>query len=83
MSEHDVSAASEAGAAKPAASGKPSLFDRLRALFGIGEASIDLREELLLQDQEHEQRRADDRDGDGARGEQRDAKSEAHASRIT
>jgi CBS domain containing-hemolysin-like protein len=48
MSEHDVSAASEAGAAKPAASGKPSLFDRLRALFGIGGASIrdDLEEAL-------------------------------------
>jgi CBS domain containing-hemolysin-like protein len=48
MSEHDVSALSEAGATKPAASGKPSLFDRLRALFGIGGASIrdDLEEAL-------------------------------------
>jgi CBS domain containing-hemolysin-like protein len=48
MSEHDVAAASEAGAGKPASGGKPSLFDRLRALFGIGGASIrdDLEEAL-------------------------------------
>ena len=48
MSEHDVSAASEAGAAKSASGGKPSLFDRLRALFGIAEASIrdDIEEAL-------------------------------------
>jgi CBS domain containing-hemolysin-like protein len=48
MSEHDVSAASEAGAAKSASGGKPSLVDRLRALFGIAEASIrdDIEEAL-------------------------------------
>jgi hypothetical protein len=48
MSEHDVSAASDAGAGKAASGGKPSLFDRLRALFGIGGASIrDDIEEVL------------------------------------
>src|SRR5208283_1976634 len=48
MSEHDVSAASDAGAGKAASGGKPSLFDRLRALFGIGGASIrdDIKEVL-------------------------------------
>jgi CBS domain containing-hemolysin-like protein len=48
MSDHDVSAASEAGAGKQSSGGKPSLFDRLRALFGIGGASIrdDLEEAL-------------------------------------
>ncbi|HUB65259.1 MAG TPA: hemolysin family protein [Methylocella sp.] len=40
MSEHDVPTAAETAAGKPAAGGKPSLFDRLRALFGIGGASI-------------------------------------------
>ena len=48
MSEHDVSAASDAGAGKAASGGKLSLFDRLRALFGIGAASIrDDIEEVL------------------------------------
>ena len=48
MSEHDISGASDAGAGKPASGGKPSLFDRLRALFGIGGASIrDDIEEVL------------------------------------
>jgi CBS domain containing-hemolysin-like protein len=40
MSERDIPATSEAGSDKPVASGKPSLFDRLRALFGLGGASI-------------------------------------------
>jgi CBS domain containing-hemolysin-like protein len=48
MSEHDVSAPGDAGSGKPASGGKPSLFDRLRALFGIGGASIrDDIEEVL------------------------------------
>lgn len=48
MSEHDVSAVSDAGAGKAASGGKPGLFDRLRALFGIGGASIrDDIEEVL------------------------------------
>jgi CBS domain containing-hemolysin-like protein len=38
MSEHDSPAMSEAG--KPGSCGKPSLFDRLRALFGLGGVSI-------------------------------------------
>lgn len=38
MSEHDSPAMSEAG--KPGSGGKPSLFDRLRSLFGLGGASI-------------------------------------------
>jgi CBS domain containing-hemolysin-like protein len=48
MSEHDVSSASDPGAGKPASGGKASLFDRLRALFGIGGDSIrDDIEEVL------------------------------------
>lgn len=48
MSERDIPAASEAGFDKPIAGGKPSLFDRLRALFGLGGASIrdDIQEAL-------------------------------------
>ena len=48
MSDHHVSAAGEAANGKPASGGKPSLFDRLRSLFGIGGASIrdDLEEAL-------------------------------------
>ena len=38
MSEHDSPATSEAG--RPVSVAKPSLFDRLRALFGLGGASI-------------------------------------------
>jgi CBS domain containing-hemolysin-like protein len=46
MSEHDSPAISEAG--KPGSGGKPSLFDRLRALFGLGGVSIreDIEEAL-------------------------------------
>src|SRR5664279_1572943 len=48
MSDHHISAAGEAANGKPASGGKASLFDRLRALFGIGGASIrdDLEEAL-------------------------------------
>ncbi len=49
MSEHDIAAASEAESGKPGPGGKPpSLIDRLRALFGLGGASIrdDLEEAL-------------------------------------
>jgi CBS domain containing-hemolysin-like protein len=48
MSDHDLSAVGEAGNGRPAPGGKPSLFDRLRSLFGIGGASIrdDLEEAL-------------------------------------
>src|SRR5579885_626058 len=38
MSDQSGPAASEAG--KPSTAGKPSLFDRLRSLFGLGGASI-------------------------------------------
>jgi CBS domain containing-hemolysin-like protein len=46
MSEHDSLATSESG--KPAPSGKPSLLDRLRSLFGLGGASLrsDIEEAL-------------------------------------
>jgi CBS domain containing-hemolysin-like protein len=40
MSERDSPAASEIGADKPVSGAKPSLFDRLRSLFGLGGASI-------------------------------------------
>ncbi len=48
MSEHDIAAASEAGVRSRSTGGKPSLFDRLRALFGLGGASIrdDIEEAL-------------------------------------
>jgi CBS domain containing-hemolysin-like protein len=48
MSDHDLSTVGEAGNGRPAPGGKPSLFDRLRSLFGIGGASIrdDLEEAL-------------------------------------
>ncbi len=48
MSDHDLSAATEAANGKPASGVKPSLFDRLRSLFGLGSASIrdDLEEAL-------------------------------------
>ncbi|MDQ6702698.1 MAG: hemolysin family protein [Pseudomonadota bacterium] len=40
MTEHDILAASEAGSGTQVSGGKPSLFDRLRGLFGLGGASI-------------------------------------------
>lgn len=48
MSEHDDLGLGDPGAGKAAFGGKPNLFDRLRALFGIGGASIrDDIEEVL------------------------------------
>lgn len=48
MSEHEAPGAGEAGSARSASGGRPSLFDRLRSLFGLGGASIreDLEEAL-------------------------------------
>ncbi len=48
MSEHDAPAASEAG--KPGTAGKPGLFDRLRALFGLGGMSTRADIEVALAD---------------------------------
>jgi CBS domain containing-hemolysin-like protein len=48
MSEHDAPAASEAG--KPSGAGKPGLFDRLRALFGLGGMSTRTDIEVALAD---------------------------------
>lgn len=48
MSEHDASAASEAG--RPGTAGKPGLFDRLRALFGLGGISTRGDIEVALAD---------------------------------
>jgi hypothetical protein len=47
------------------------------------EAPVDLGEQLLLKDDEHQYRGADHGDRDSTRGKERDAKSEAHALRIT
>jgi CBS domain containing-hemolysin-like protein len=54
MSEHDVPAPGDAGGAKPVSGGKASLFDRLRALFGIGGASIRDDIEEVLADSSNE-----------------------------
>jgi CBS domain containing-hemolysin-like protein len=40
MSERDMGSGADQGSDRPGAGGKPSLFDRLRALFGLGGASI-------------------------------------------
>jgi CBS domain containing-hemolysin-like protein len=48
MSEHDAPAASEAG--KPSGAGKPGLFDRLRAVFGLGGMSTRTDIEVALAD---------------------------------
>ena len=55
----------------------------LRGARGLVEALVHLRDELLLQHDEHEDRRAHDRDGHRAGGDQGDAQAEAHAARIT
>lgn len=52
MSENDSPAVSEAG--KLASGGKPSLFERLRSLFGLGEASVREDIEVALAEAETE-----------------------------